>query len=90
VDCLNLQRQHLVFLLWGSYAQQKARLVDTQRHLVLKSAHPSPLSASRGFLGNGHFSKTNEYLIRHGKAPIDWSVPDLPAPESALHTSTAL
>lgn len=63
---------HLVFILWGAYAQRKGETIDTSRHLVLKSPHPSPLSAHRGFFGNKHFSKANEYLIANGKDPIDW------------------
>ncbi|MCC5763424.1 uracil-DNA glycosylase, partial [Klebsiella pneumoniae] len=58
-------------------AQSKQKLIDPQRHLILKSAHPSPLSAYRGFLGNGHFSRTNKFLEQNGKTPIDWSLPDL-------------
>lgn len=66
------ERENLVFILWGAYAQKKGENIDTNRHLVLKSPHPSPLSAHRGFFGNKHFSKANEYLIAHGKKPIDW------------------
>lgn len=69
---LNAQRNGLVFILWGAYAGKKAELIDSNRHLVLTSVHPSPLSASRGFFGNHHFSRTNEYLIRQGKSPIEW------------------
>ena len=75
VDVLNRECEGLVFLLWGSYAQAKGKVIDPQRHRVLKAPHPSPLSAHRGFLGCGHFSSTNEYLQRCGKAPIDWSLP---------------
>lgn len=75
VDTLNREREGLVFLLWGSYAQAKGKVIDAQRHRVLRSTHPSPLSAHRGFLGCGHFSSTNEYLSRRGLAPIDWSLP---------------
>lgn len=76
IRVLNEQREHLVFLLWGSYAQKKGRIIDTNRHLVLKAAHPSPLSANRGgWFGNHHFSKANHYLELHGKEPIDWSLP---------------
>lgn len=75
IDALNRERQHLVFLLWGSYAQAKGRLIDRQRHLVLKAPHPSPLSAHRGFLGCGHFSRTNAWLRDHGQAAIDWRLP---------------
>ncbi len=67
--------QHRVFMLWGSYAQKKGQVIDSKAHLVLKSPHPSPLSAHRGFLGCKHFSQANEYLQNQGKAPIDWSVP---------------
>lgn len=64
----------VVFLLWGNYAQAKASLIDTQKHCVLKTVHPSPLSAHRGFIGCGHFSKTNQYLLSLGKEPIDWKL----------------
>ena len=80
VDTLNREREGLVFLLWGSYAQAKGKVIDPRRHRVLKAPHPSPLSAHRGFIGCGHFSAANEYLSRHGQAPIDWSLP----PRSAL------
>lgn len=66
------ERDHLVFILWGAYAQRKGQDIDANRHLVLRSPHPSPLSAHRGFFGNKHFSKANEYLTAHGKKPIDW------------------
>jgi uracil-DNA glycosylase len=66
----------VVFLLWGAYAQRKADFVDTSRHLVLKAAHPSPLSAHNGFLGCKHFSQTNAFLEGRGLKPIDWRVPD--------------
>ncbi len=69
---LATNREHLVFILWGAYAQRKGATIDANRHLVLKSPHPSPLSAHRGFFGNKHFSKTNSYLISNGKDPIDW------------------
>jgi uracil-DNA glycosylase len=62
-------------LLWGSYAQKKGAFIDQSRHLVLKSVHPSPLSAYRGFLGCKHFSKTNKFLQQQGGAPIDWQLP---------------
>ena len=75
VDTLNREREGLVFLLWGSYAQAKGKVIDPRRHRVLKAPHPSPLSAHRGFIGCGHFSATNEYLSRHGQTPIDWSLP---------------
>lgn len=63
---------NVVFLLWGAYAQSKENLIDSSRHLVLKSTHPSPLSANKGFFGCKHFSATNEYLVTHGMTPIDW------------------
>ena len=66
------ERSEIVYLLWGSYAQKKGCFINPERNLILKSAHPSPLSAYRGFFGNGHFNKTNEYLISKGKQPIDW------------------
>jgi uracil-DNA glycosylase len=65
-------RTGLVYMLWGSYAQRKAEFVNPNDNLILKSVHPSPLSAHRGFFGNHHFSQANEYLIAHGKKPIDW------------------
>ena len=74
IHVLNEQREHLVFILWGSYAQKKGRLVDRNKHLVLESAHPSPLSAARGFIGSRPFSKCNDYLASHGEKPIDWSL----------------
>ena len=72
ISRLNEGREHLVFLLWGSYAIKKGALIDRTRHLVLTSAHPSPLSSYRGFFGNRHFILCNEYLIQHGKQPIIW------------------
>lgn len=72
ISILSLHKQNLVFLLWGNYAQKKEALIDTQKHLTLKSAHPSPYAADRGFFGNHHFSKTNDYLIAHGLTPIVW------------------
>jgi uracil-DNA glycosylase len=72
VKVLNTQRERLVFLLWGSYAQKKCSIVDRARHCVLTAPHPSPLSAHRGFLGCRHFSKANHYLADHGERPIDW------------------
>ncbi len=66
------QRDNIVYMLWGSYAQRKADFVDPTRNLILKSVHPSPLSAHRGFFGNHHFSRANEYMVAHGKTPIEW------------------
>ncbi len=78
IEVVSERRPHLVFLLWGSHAQGKQKLIDATKHLVLKSAHPSPLSAHRGFNGNGHFSRTNKYLQQQGLEPIDWRLPDAP------------
>ena len=72
VAVLNEQREHVVFLLWGSYAQKKGQIVDRSRHCVLSAPHPSPLSAHRGFFGCGHFAEANSYLAAHGHKPIDW------------------
>ena len=69
---LSAAREHLVFILWGSYAQGKAQLIDASRHLILRSAHPSPLSAHRGFFGNHHFSLANQYLQKYSMEPIKW------------------
>ena len=74
VSQLNDETKNIVFVLWGNYAQKKGEMIDRQRHLVLKSPHPSPLSASRGFYGNHHFTKSNEYLRRHDKTAIDWQL----------------
>jgi len=72
IRALNNEREHLVFILWGAYAQKKGAFIDRSRHLVLTSPHPSPLSAHNGFFGNHHFSLTNDYLRAHGQTPIDW------------------
>ena len=69
---LSQHRQNVVFILWGSYAISKRTLINPDKHLILTSVHPSPLSAYRGFFGNKHFSKANNYLIEHGKTPITW------------------
>ncbi|MBX2849295.1 MAG: uracil-DNA glycosylase [Acidiferrobacterales bacterium] len=74
VRVLNDQAENLVFLLWGAYAQRKGRVIDSNKHLVLKGPHPSPLSAYRGFFGCRHFSQTNQYLQSHGKTEIDWQI----------------
>ncbi|MGE7367791.1 uracil-DNA glycosylase [Neorhizobium sp. NPDC001467] len=76
IRTVNDECDGVVFILWGSYAQKKASFVDQERHLVLKSAHPSPLSAHNGFLGSRPFSKTNEYLQSIGKDPVDWQLPE--------------
>jgi uracil-DNA glycosylase len=69
---LAAKKSGLVYILWGSYARRKGAFIDKRTNLVLESAHPSPLSSYRGFFGNGHFAKANEYLIQNGKEPIDW------------------
>jgi len=72
INCLATRREHLVYILWGAYAQQKGAMIDTGKNLVLQSPHPSPLSASRGFFGNQHFSRTNTYLVSSGQTQIVW------------------
>lgn len=72
IHVLATEKQNLVFILWGAYAQHKGAFIDKEKHLILSSPHPSPLSAYHGFFGNKHFSKTNEYLITHGQTPIIW------------------
>jgi uracil-DNA glycosylase len=73
IDVLNDETEHTVFILWGAYAQKKGKRIDSDRHLVLTAAHPSPLAANRGgFFGSRPFSKANQYLVQYGKAPIDW------------------
>ena len=74
IAALNKHRDGLVFVLWGSYAQKKGDVIDAQKHFVLKSVHPSPLSAHRGFFGNHQFSTINQYLIKQGQMPIDWQL----------------
>lgn len=77
IDHLNREREGLVFVLWGAYAQKKGEFIDRKKHMVLAGPHPSPLSAHRGFFGCRHFSKINEYLKTQGKTPIDWQLPEL-------------
>lgn len=72
ISVLNSKKENLVFFLWGAYAQKKGESIDRNRHLVLESVHPSPLSASRGFFGNKHFSRCNDYLVSKGIGPILW------------------
>ena len=72
VRAIAAHKEEIVYMLWGNYAQKKGIMADPTRNLILKSAHPSPLSASNGFFGCRHFSKANEYLIAHGKTPIVW------------------
>lgn len=74
IKTVSVEKGNIVFILWGKFAQDKSPLIDSSKHLVLKSAHPSPFSADRGFFGSKHFSKANNYLIEHGKEPIDWSL----------------
>lgn len=71
---ISSEKEHVVFLLWGRFAQEKQGLIDETRHLVLKAAHPSPFSAEKGFFGCRHFSRTNEYLVSNGIDPVDWSL----------------
>ncbi len=78
IEVINREREGVVFLLWGSYAQRKGAIIDADRHCVLKAPHPSPLSAHRGFFGCGHFRAANEYLRARGEEPIDWSLPESP------------
>lgn len=72
IHIINEQKQHVVFILWGNYAISKAKFIDQNKHLVLSSVHPSPLSAARGFFGNHHFSRANEFLQQHGLEPVRW------------------
>lgn len=76
IKTLSTEREHLVFLLWGNFAQQKKHLIDESKHLILTAAHPSPFSAHRGFFGCQHFSKTNTYLVETGQNAIDWQIPE--------------
>ncbi len=75
IEVVSERCSNVVFMLWGAHAQSKARLIDPSKHLLLKSVHPSPLSAHRGFIGNGHFSRANQFLKQQGKEPIDWRLP---------------
>jgi len=74
IQLLNDEFEHLVFMLWGNFAKEKGAYIDSRKHLVLKAAHPSPFSVEKGFFGCKHFSKANEYLMSHGKLPIDWMI----------------
>jgi uracil-DNA glycosylase len=78
VKLLNEKKENLVFILWGNYAQKKGAIIDRNRHLVLESPHPSPLSAHRGFFNNKHFSKANAYLAQTGQVEINWQLPEVP------------
>ena len=76
IDVINEQTEHTVFILWGSKAQKKGKYINTDKHLILTAVHPSPLAANRGgFFGSKPFSKTNDYLVQYGQAPIDWQLP---------------
>jgi uracil-DNA glycosylase len=72
IETISIQKEQVVFMLWGAFAQKKVGLIDPYRHLILKTSHPSPLSAHRGFLGSGVFVKCNDYLEKHGQKPIVW------------------
>lgn len=72
ISAINNRKENIVFMLWGAYAQKKGENIDRQKHLVLESVHPSPLSAPRGFFGNKHFSRCNEYLTKHNITPVQW------------------
>lgn len=72
IEKLSAERENIVFMLWGAYAQKKGAIIDTNKHLVLKAVHPSPLSAYRGFIGCGHFGMANRYLVKSGQKSIDW------------------
>ncbi len=74
IQTINDQKEHVVFILWGAYAQKKAAHIDTRKHHIIKSPHPSPLSAYRGFFGSKPFSRTNQYLQAHGQTPINWQL----------------
>lgn len=76
IEVIDRECDGVVFMLWGGYAQKKGRLINESKHCVLRSSHPSPLSAYRGFLGCGHFSSVNQYLIKMGRTPIDWRLPE--------------
>ncbi len=78
IDTINREKEGVVFMLWGAYAQRKGAIIDGDRHCVLKAPHPSPLSAHRGFFGCGHFRAANDYLEGRGEAAIDWSLPESP------------
>lgn len=74
IEQVSEQCEHVVFMLWGAYAQKKEKLIDSSKHLILKSPHPSPFSAHKGFFGNGHFKKANSFLEKHSLKPIFWKI----------------
>ncbi len=84
ISVVNAQCEHVVFMLWGSYAQKKAVMIDETRHLVLKAPHPSPLSAYRGFFGCRHFSQANSYLTAQGRQAIEWTLPNVSYQQGSL------
>jgi uracil-DNA glycosylase len=84
INIVNEQCEHVVFMLWGSYAQKKGAMIDETRHLVLKAPHPSPLSAYRGFFGCRHFSQANDYLVVNDKLAIDWQLPNVTYNQGSL------
>ncbi|MGI0525422.1 uracil-DNA glycosylase [Rhizobium giardinii] len=84
IRAINEQPHPVVFILWGSYAQKKAAFVDRSRHLVIRSAHPSPLSAHNGFFGSKPFSKANDFLVANGREPIDWALPANPEAQAQV------
>ncbi len=90
VAALNAERKHIVFILWGSYAQRKGRCIDRQKHLVLEGVHPSPLSAHRGFFGQRYFSQANAYLQQHGKQAVDWSLGSREEAETLFQQAEAM
>jgi uracil-DNA glycosylase len=90
IRSVNQQREGVVFMLWGNYAQKKSAMIDSQRHLVLKSVHPSPLSAYRGFFGCGHFSAANQYLQEQLLEPIDWQLPEREIALKSLQQSSII
>ena len=77
IEAVNKEDRPIVYLLWGKAARNKKEMLNNPKHLILESAHPSPLSAHRGFMGNGHFKRANEFLIANGVEPIDWQIEDL-------------
>lgn len=84
IDVINREREGVVFMLWGAYAQRKGAIIDINRHCVLKAPHPSPLSAYRGFFGCGHFSAANDYLQARQESPINWRLPEPPGRQESL------
>jgi len=90
MDVLNQQKEHVVFVLWGAYAQKKASFLDTNKHFIIKAPHPSPLSSYRGFFGQRYFSRINDDLQAHGLSPIDWQLPSLTAAKQQFQAIEAM